>query len=168
MNIFWLDLCLRLCAQYHCDKHVVKMILETAQLLYTTQWELGGKDWDSRCAEIVGSRPYRRTHINHPCAVWVRESRANYRELAKLGLELCKEYTFRYDKTHRTEVHLKWLRRHPPKHLKDVGPTPKILAMPEQYKITSDPVTSYRNYYLKEKNGIATWSYTNIPNWWTF
>ena len=166
MNIFWLDLCLRICAQYHCDRHVCKMLIEVAQLLYTSQWELGRKRWYRRCEDAIDAPPYRKTHVNHPCAIWVRESRSNYRELAKLGLELCKEYTRRYGKVHKTEKHLKWLRRHPPKHLKDTGPTPKRMAMPDQYKTEGDPVKSYRDYYMGEKRHIAVWSSTPTPNWW--
>lgn len=60
MNIFYLDKDPKLCAQYHCDKHVVKMILESAQLLCTAVNEAAGK-------EVA---PYKSTHVNHPCSIW--------------------------------------------------------------------------------------------------
>ena len=66
MNIFYLDEDTEICAQYHCDKHVVKMILEYAQILCTVLHELGQE------------APYRPTHRNHPCTVWARESLDNW------------------------------------------------------------------------------------------
>ena len=97
MNIFYLDNDPKVCAQYHVDKHVVKMILETAQLLSTTHWMSGSEG------------PYRQTHKNHPSAVWARSNKSNYIWLCELGMELCKEYTHRYGKTHKTQQHLEWL-----------------------------------------------------------
>ena len=82
MNIFFLDYDTQKCAQYHCDKHVVKMVLETAQLLcgvhHTTP-------------QVTPQVPYKLSHKNHPCAIWCRESLSNYLYLCDLGLELCKE-----------------------------------------------------------------------------
>ena len=97
MNIFYLDKNPKLCAQYHVDRHVVKMILETAQLLSTAHWLTGGEG------------PYRATHKNHPSAIWARSNKSNYNWLCKLGLELCEEYTYRYGKIHKTQQHLEWL-----------------------------------------------------------
>ena len=92
MNIFFLSLDPAEAARLHCDKHVVKMILESCQLLYCAHW---------MCGTIMPSNAYKKTHPNHPCAKWVRESQANYRWLCRLGLELCGEYTFRYGKHHK-------------------------------------------------------------------
>jgi hypothetical protein len=97
MNIFVLDNDTRLAALYHCDKHVVKMILETAQLLCTAHRELDG---DERAARLSF---YRATHKNHPCAKWARETRANYLWLYDLLKWLLHEYTFRYSKVHKVE-----------------------------------------------------------------
>ena len=94
MNIFWLDWDLEKCAEYHCDKHCTKMIVEYAQLLCTAHHVLQ----DDR-SDI----PYRLVHKNHPCAIWARESLSNYLVLCELGLELCKEYTHRYKKTHKSK-----------------------------------------------------------------
>lgn len=86
MNIFYLDSNPTLCAKYHNDKHVVKMILETAQLLCGVHWVTGKE------------APYKLSHKNHPCSIWVRSSLENYLWLCELGLELCDEYTYRYGK----------------------------------------------------------------------
>jgi hypothetical protein len=77
MNIFYLDKSPYTCARYHCDKHVVKMILETAQLLCGAHWATGG------------TAQYKPTHLNHPCAIWVRKSLSNYKWLCELGFNLC-------------------------------------------------------------------------------
>ena len=87
MNIFYLDKDPKKCAEMHCDKHVVKMILEYAQLLSTAHRVLDGNEW----ADHVGL--YKATHKNHPSAIWARESAGNYFWLNKLFQELCKEYT---------------------------------------------------------------------------
>ena len=129
-------------AEYHCDKHVVKMILETAQLLYTCHWILN--------ADGLPPESYKKSHINHPCAIWVRESLANYLWLCELGNYLCEEYTFRYKKTHKTQQHLAWLHAHPPPTLQDTGITTIRLAMPDQYK-HPNPVQAYRNFYIHSK-----------------
>jgi hypothetical protein len=127
MNIFFLDFCARLAAIHHCDKHVVKMILETAQLLYCAHWVID----PSR----LPSGAYKKTHPNHPCAIWVRESGANYRWLCELGLALCDEFTFRYGGVHKTRKHLEWLAANPP-----------VL----EYK-RPNPVEAYRTYYRENK-----------------
>jgi hypothetical protein len=129
------------------------MILETAQLLYTAHHVLGTSD--------LPEGAYKKTHPNHPCAIWVRESRANYRWLAELGWWLCKEYQHRYGlhKTHKTERHIVWLRTHSPDLPR--APTPFRQAMPEDYK-TEDAVLAYQAYYRENKmksRGIV--NYTN-------
>ena len=141
MNIFFLDFNPRRAAEYHCDKHVVKMILETAQLLYCVHWVLH--------PESIPAGAYRKTHPNHPCAIWARESLDNYTWLCELGLELCREYTFRYDKIHKTESHLFWLMKNPPA-LSRMGITQIRLAMPDEYKLPN-PVEAYRKYYIENK-----------------
>jgi hypothetical protein len=87
MNIFVLSLNPRIAAELHCDKHVVKMILETAQLLYSVHWLIN--------PDVLPDNAYKKTHVNHPCAVWARDNAENYRWLCALGYYLCKEYTFR-------------------------------------------------------------------------
>jgi hypothetical protein len=152
MNIFVLDHDVKRCAQAHNDKHVVKMILETAQLLSTVQWQSGRE------------APYKQTHVNHPCSVWARESLGNYMWLCELGLELCKEYTHRYGKVHKSEAIIRYLAEAPPS-LSNKGMTPFAQAMPEECK-ANDAVTAYRNYYIQEKGGMAKWSKRERPYWY--
>lgn len=94
-----------LAARYHCDKHCVKMILETCQLLYCAHWvnTLGTPKWDYSSCEF---EPYKKTHMNHPSSVWVRLEESHYNWVLRLGLSLCKEYTARYKKTHKCLSHL--------------------------------------------------------------
>jgi len=148
MNIFVLSFDPRIAAEHHCDKHVVKMILETAQLLYCAHWATD----PSKLPEGA----YRKTHVNHPCAIWTRESDANYRWLCALGIALCDEYTFRYGKVHKTRAHIEWLVANPPA-LPDIGETSMRLAMPDEYKCDS-PVDSYRKYYAGAKSHLLTYS----------
>ena len=154
MKIFLLDFDARRAAEAHCDKHVVKMILETAQLLYSAHW--------SHPRLILPQNAYKKTHANHPCAVWTRESLSNYRWLCELGLALCAEFTFRYGKIHKTQAHLEWLAAHPPA-LPDPGITEIRQAMPPEYK-RPNPVEAYRAYYRENKlkvRGIV--GYTRRP-----
>lgn len=148
----------RKAAEYHCDKHVVKMILETAQLLYCAHWILN--------PDSIPPNAYKKTHINHPCSIWVRESYENYAWTAALGWWLCLEYTHRYGKTHKTQAHIEWLLSHPPTGLKAYGITPIKLAMPIEYK-REDPIESYRLFYkeskLKQRN-IVTYKKRAIPD----
>jgi hypothetical protein len=153
MNIFVLDTDTRKAAAYHCDKHVVKMCLEYAQLLSTTA--------NNVLAEQVG---YKSTHVNHPCSVWTRKSAANVRWLAALLVNLGDEYTKRYDKVHKSVdvgVNAAW---RAVKHIPDIGLTPFAQAMPDEYK-DKNPVTAYRRYYIMGKNGFATWK-NGEPDWW--
>jgi hypothetical protein len=156
MNIFFLDFDARRAAEAHCDKHVVKMILETAQLLYCAHWLTD--------PDVLPPTAYRKTHGNHPCAIWTRESLSNYMWLCELGLALCAEFTFRYGGVHKTQAHLEWLAAHPPALL-DHGITEIRLAMPPEYK-RPNPVEAYRTFYRDNKltlRGIVTYSVRDPP-----
>ena len=155
MNIFLLDFNPRVAAEYHCDKHVVKMILETAQLLYTAHWMLN--------PELLPPDSYKKTHVNHPCAIWIRESLANYIWATHLGIELCKEYTFRYGKTHKTQYMLEWLVSNHPVGLVDIGITEIRQAMPDECK-RANPVDGYRTYYLEKKKHLLKYSHRSTPD----
>ena len=181
MNIFYLDHDVRKCAEMHNDKHTVKMILEYAQLLSTAHRVLDGD-------AIVGLSPsgrkrttyvlnsaldsilYSATHINHPSAVWVRQSYANYVWLSKLLTELCREYTYRYGKIHKVELSgLEEELMYPPMNIAPVTvpftePTP---AMPDEVKIPGDSIASYRNYYINNKSHLANWKKRSIPQWYS-
>ena len=152
MNIFILDYDPKTCAQYHCDKHVVKMIVETAQLLSTAHHIL-----NSNLSGI-----YKVTHENHPCAIWARQSKENYSWLCRLGLNLCYEYTHRYGKRHKTQNILELLSAFNP--VASGRLTNFALAMPEECKI-GNAVESYREYYIKEKSHILKFTNREKPEW---
>lgn len=152
MNIFVLDTNPKQAAKYHCDKHVIKMIVESAQMLCTAHHECGTR-----------IPPYRKTHVNHPCSKWVRQSQQNYNWLCDMALALCEEYTLRYGKRHKTQDVIEWCINNKP-FLMELGITPYALAMPDDYK-HSDPVLAYRTFYKVEKRNFATWK-TNTPDWW--
>jgi len=156
MNIFVLDTDVRKCAEYHNDKHVVKMILETAQLLCGVHHMT-----DSNSLNI----PYKLSHKNHPCSIWVRENTSNYFWLCELGLELCKEYTFRYMRRHKSQDVIEWCVENCP-NIPDGDFTDPPKAMPEQYK-TQSVVESYRNYYIGEKKSFSNWKNRDIPKWFS-
>ena len=150
MNIFVLDLNSSLAAQMACDKHVVKMILETAQLLCSYYPQ--------------GIAPYKRTHYNHPCAKWTRSSLSNYKWLVQYGIELCKEYTFRYNKIHKSQRVIEWCNNNID-GLADHGITPFAQAMPDVFKVPNDPVSAYRNYYIAAKKHILKYTIRQPPAW---
>lgn len=154
MNIFILDKDVKKCAQYHCDKHVVKMILETAQLLCGVH---------HMTDQVTDQVPYKLSHKNHPCAIWARESYTNYLYLCELGLALCDEYTHRYGKRHKSMEVIMWCISNRP-NIPDKGLTEFAKAMPEEYKVKS-AVESYRNYYRGAKSGFASWKNREVPRW---
>ena len=151
MNIFVLDKEVEKCAEYHCDKHVIKMILESAQMLSAVV-RLNGHD--------IG---YKLTHKNHPCTIWARESLSNYNWLVRLTSLLNYEYRYRYDKdiNHKSYDLVKTL---PIPDLPDIGLTPFAQAMPEQYK-NKNAVKAYRDYYINEKSSFLTWTKRKKPKW---
>lgn len=152
MNIFYLSSDPIQSAQMQCDKHVVKMILETAQLL---------------CSPFPkGEAPYKRSHYNHPSSIWTRESLENYEWLILHGLALCEEYTFRYGKEHKSQAVILWCKKNRKKlRLPKIGLTPMKQVMPVQYQ-GKNPVKAYRSYYLAEKQKIAKWTKRKQPKWW--
>lgn len=159
MNIFFLSTKPDICAQMHCDKHVVKMILETAQILCAVHYR----------TESGFEPPYKKTHANHPCTVWASASMANYSWLVELGRELAKEYIFRYSaekkpKSHKSSVVIEWAAASLPP-LPKLGFTPPAQAMPDHYRVKDDPVAAYRAYYLGDKGHILTYRRRERPTW---
>lgn len=151
MNIFVLDEDPDIAASMACDKHVIKMILETAQMLCTVASSKGY------------ATPYSATHKNHPCTLWAAKSSANWVWLVLHGFALCAEYTKRYGKTHKSQrviEHCAKLDLPFDEH----ELTPFAQAMPPQYK-SECAVTAYRAYYHGEKAAFATWK-TQQPAWW--
>lgn len=106
MNLFLLASLARQAASMHCDKHCIKMILETTQLLYTAWW-FGREHVEWAPCKYD---PYRATHKNHPSAIWVRLHPNHYQWALRLGIELCQEYTRRYKKEHKCYTHLQRLK----------------------------------------------------------
>lgn len=163
-------------AQYHADVHVVKMILESAQLLSTAHRVLDRvqgvrlsksgarlKDWilpDER-QELL----YKATHINHPCAIWTRASTSNYCWVYSLFVELGKEYSYRYARKHASIFKLEEILDEYPDMMDPGGCTTPPQAMPDDCKVT-DTVTAYRNYYKTYKSEIATWTKRSVPDWY--
>lgn len=154
MNIFVLDASPCESARMMCDKHVVKMVLETAQLL-STAWNVIDPNH--------GMDLYKSTHMNHPCSLWVRETSMNYIWAYSHFAALCTEYTHRYGKTHKTQGMAFNLYKLPP--IGGLEQTPFAICMPEKYKVTNDPVQSYRNYYNGDKAAFAKWTNREVPEW---
>ena len=176
MNIFYLDRDPELAAQYHCDKHVVKMILESAQLLSTAHRVLDGvavqgksrtgrnvKRWS--LSNEFDSVYYSASHVNHPSAVWVRTSPYHYNWLHNLFGHLLTEYTYRYGKTHKCEALYEPLKRWPSKiEFSDYEDPPQ--CMPDDCKDAFSTVVAYRNYYRNYKASFAKWTWRPTPLWW--
>jgi hypothetical protein len=179
MNIFYLDKSPKKCAEYHNDKHVIKMILELAQLLSTAHRVLDGTEYTDLTSNGRRIKRWRlddkrepalmkATHINHPSAIWCRETNENYTWLYHLWFHLCEEYTYRYGKIHacaRLRDYLYYCPQNIPSG-SFFGPTP---AMPDEVKIPGDSLASYRNYYINNKKHLASWAgkvnSRNQPEW---
>ena len=155
MKIFVLHPDPGIAARMQCDRHVVKMTLESAQMLSTAVNELGGQ------------APYKSAHVNHPCAVWVRESLGNFLWLYDHGMALAKEYTQRYGKVHKSEAVIQeCMDKVRPLPLFNLSRTPHPLCMPDEYK-SDDAVEAYRRFYIAAKAGFAQWNKTTeAPSWW--
>lgn len=137
MNIFVLDLNPEVCASKYHNKHVVKMVLETAQMLCSVH--------------EPGVAPYKRTHYNHPCTKWARESTENYFWLCDLGLAIAEEYSNRFNKRHKSQDVIEWCAEHIPTSIPVKGMTEFAQVMPDEYK-HPDATIAYNNYYnFKQK-----------------
>ena len=155
MNIFVLDINPILAAQYQCDKHIVKMTLETAQILSTVHHR-----YNSNVAGL-----YKATHINHPCVKWAGDTVENYCWLAHHFSALAEEYKHRYNKEHKSWVDLGEALTIIPKGIPFNIMSPFALAMPDEYKDIYSPVESYRNYYRGSKKDICKYTNRLKPNW---
>jgi hypothetical protein len=145
MNIFYLHKDPTKAANAQYNKHVVKMILESAQLLCTAHIILDGDN---------ASVPYKSTHKNHPSAIWTRESSENYKWLYKHMLALGDEYTRRYGKKHLTILKCSGPLNSLPNNILIGKQTEMPQCMPDEYKIPGDSVSAYWNYYEKEKHTV--------------
>ncbi len=159
MNIFYLSDCPVESAQSQCDKHVVKMILESAQMLCTAH----------HVCPTNAERPekfYKATHKNHPSTIWVRENTSNYEWMTKHALSLCKEYTYRYGKTHASQPVVEWCARNVPaipSRLRSKMPQ----CMPDEFKQDCS-VQAYRSFYnINKRNSFkCVWTNREEPRWW--
>lgn len=160
MNIFILDTDMTKNVQSYVNKHVIKMCLETCQMLSTTYYFTNQEEL----------APYKINHPQHPCSIWARESLSNWLWLKELGLEICKEYTFRYGKQHKCEQIMKDMVA---PNIIDIGLTELPKAMGEMVKmgidIPTDVVEAYRKYYNVCKTNMFNWegkiNGRKIPDW---
>jgi hypothetical protein len=162
---------------YHTDKHVVKMIVEYAQILSTAhrvcdgsvrieRREKNGKTRRITRWDLPDSRNdilYLATHVQHPSMIWARWSKETYTYLLELFECLLQEYTHRYGKVHKSTQLLPTLKQ-PPTKLRYVGFREPFLAMPNQY-VNADVVKAYRDYYISEKIATAKWTNRQRPAW---
>lgn len=163
MNIFYIHKDPEIAAKAMTDKHVVKMILESAQLLCTAHRLLDGhqitvksknghnlKKWEHDNPSY-DALLYRSTHVNHPSAVWVRESSANYNWLYKHFIALGSEYQRRYGRRHKSIETLRFILASPPCNIPHGKQTPMRVAITNEQWHKKTPVESYRTYYTEEK-----------------
>lgn len=149
MNIFALHKDEKQSAIWHTDKHVIKMILESAQMLSTVYWYYGQQ------------APYKPTHVKHPCVLWARQNKSNYQWLVNLALALCDEYTFRYNKIHKSLTIIQELKE-PPSNMPIGELTAFAQAMPDNLKMYN-PILAYQYYYIEKKIINANWKNRGIP-----
>lgn len=152
MNIFYVDSDPVVAAKQLVDKHVVKMPLETAQLLCS--------------AFPVNDAPYRRTHYKHPSSIWTRQSKENYNWLIKHGKALCEEYAQRYQRSHKCSSIIDWCDLNKDRlSFESERFVEPPQCMPDDCKVESNSVQAYRNYYNKYKRSMFKWKSGNIPSW---
>lgn len=161
MNIFVSDEDPVLAAKNLDDRRLVKMVLETGQLLSSALYRLGC--WHEHL--------YRPTHLNHPCTVWTSKSRGNFDWLVRHGHGLNDEYSRRfrygigYHKSLRVIVGASETMKRCQLDVVDMTPFKNCTTV-------SDPdltiVERYRQYLkLKwEADGpLARWTKSSRPEW---
>ena len=183
MNIFALNSDPKKAAEAHGDKHVVKMILEACQMLYTAHWTATyphllnersavkiatahkvlpipahmSSAPKRKCADEQGYRP---VHLHHPCTIWVRESTGNYLWAVELALAIANEYEYRWPgRVHSCKAHAIWLKANIPNIPKADLKTFSV-AMDDIYRVPGDPVASYINFYKGSKQDRNLTVYT--------
>ena len=174
MNIFYLHKEPEVSARLHCDKHVVKMIIEYAQMLSTAHRMVDGEQYyglskngrriarwrhpNSNLENVL----YKASHINHPSAVWVRENAIQYQYMYDLFVALCDEYTYRYGKVHMTDSKLRDVLNNIPDNmpLGDWREPPQ--AMPDDVK-SENSLDAYHKYYREYKKSFAKWTNREVP-----
>jgi hypothetical protein len=182
MNIFYLHKDPIEAAKQSCDKHVVKMIVESAQMLSTAHRMIDGnlytdktktgrkiKRWKHPNPNMEKTL-YKACHTGHPSTVWVMESAYNYHWLYKHMMALNTEFKMRYGHIldHKTIQLLEGALMYPPRNISlNTIATDPPPAMPDYCKIPGDSVASYKKYYIYEKQRFATWkSPSTVPAWY--
>jgi len=187
MNTFILSLDPKEAARFHCNKHVVKMILESAQMLCAAHWLHLLKSEEKTLKDFKRIRdaqqwayenipkelqpPWKMSHLRHPCTVWTAENISNYAWQLSLCQSLLIEYTRRYGKKHKTEVEARWLTKNFPLNIDSGCLTDFPVCMKDEYKVYRQPgivdvVESYKNYYIKDKVRFAKWEpRASTPKW---
>jgi hypothetical protein len=182
MNIFILSKDPVEAAQLQCDKHVVKMIVESAQMLSTAHRMLDG--YQEKRPSKSGKRMinywvypepeleaylYSAVHHGHPCTVWTMQTNANYEWHYKHFIALCDEYTYRYGKVHATDTKLRNVLRKPPSGIKWSNlytDFPLAMQHEPQCMHEGDPVRSYQEYYqTKQDRFKMIWTKRDVPEW---
>jgi hypothetical protein len=179
MNIFYLHNDPKTCAEMHNNKHTVKMIIEYAQLMSTAHRLIDGEEYTEltangrnikrwRLSDDRESILHKASHINHPSAIWVRQSSTNYYWLFNLWSALMKEYTYRYGKKHACERLHNYL-YFCPTNIAEAPFTEPTPAMPDEVKVAGDSIASYRSYYINNKKHLANWqgkiNSRPVPDW---
>lgn len=179
MNVFILDKTPEKSAQFQCDKHVVKMIVESAQMLSTAHRMLDGVEM--RVQSVSGKRLvkywrlndnrehklYKTAHTGHPCTVWTAKTDSNYLWHYRHFAALCDEYTYRYGKVHKTDSMLRTLLSNTPNNIRNGELTKQPLAMKSNPEcMFSCVVESYRAFYkTKQTKFSMVWSKRDVPEW---
>jgi len=184
MNIFILNIDPKKAAEAHGDKHVVKMVLEACQMLYTAHWTAVHPELlkersavkiakahkvlsvpehmltapKRKCADENGYRP---VHLHHPCTIWVRECVGNYMWAVDLALALAEEYEYRWPgKMHSCKAHAEWLKANLPPGIAHRERNGFAIAMDDEYRVKGDPIASYIKYYNGAKKDKNLTNYT--------
>lgn len=186
MNIFYLDVDPRKSAEYHCDAHLRKMVVEYAQLLCDQHW-LSSDETDMKRA--IDNKFFKPTHTTHPCTKWVGLNAYAYAYVYIMWEELQHLYLMRYAKQHGTLRLAEPLLTLPRKLYNTMTgdiedekefPTPDLSPPPMCFGKTYDylkvgvdiadhdeVVSAYRNYYRAAKNAFASWGGDRkLPTWW--
>ena len=177
MNLFFINVDPKKCAEEHCDKHVVKMVLEIVQMLYTAVHINGTSN-----GNCLPDFAYKISHIKHPTSIWIRTCFENWNYAISVAKYLSEEYTYRYNKIHSCQKHINWLLLNKPKFIQgtfkidqsfsynkefeSMKMTPVPLAMPDECKLNGT-IESYHNYYIMKKQPFARWTSRTIPRWYT-
>lgn len=162
MNIFFLDDDPQKAARMLFDKHVNKMLLESAQMLFTAVRRHG-----------YDGGGYKSAYENHPMTKWVGDSYWHGSWLLTHAVELAKEFELRYGHPHKTQDMLPALSMAVYQHLPDAEWRNPPRCIPDEYKIDYDSwsgdvpchVQSYRDYYLGEKGYLYKYTNRSEPEW---